>query len=200
MTNAIPHRSLPVGEQHAPRTAGKAVSADFQKWFAETFTPSARPSSPPASVLAGLTPTSTVTEAASSPVSDSTPFNSAASASPTRPAETSTSPDSVTTGPQTPLFERSVTGMSFQGTPSTYNTVQFATAATADKFAKLIGGKVENVDLTGAFSRSAPERMIAAGGHELNAGLVADLFAKYGDAPGSEAWQVINRDLGKGNG
>jgi hypothetical protein len=98
------------------------------------------------------------------------------------------------------LFEKSVTGMSFEGTPSTYNTTQFATAATAAKYATLVGGKVEDVELTGAFSRSAPERMIAAGGHELNAGLVADLFAKYGDAPGSEAWQVIDRDLGKSHG
>lgn len=201
MTNAIPHRSLPVGGQHAPRQAAhKTVSADFQRWIAETFTPSARSSSTQASVLAGLTPTTTVTQEASSPATVSTPFDPAASANPTQPADASASPESMRTGPQTPLYEKSVTGMSFQGTPSTYNTVQFATAATTEKFAKLIGGKVENVELTGAFSRSAPERMIAAGGHELNAGLVADLFAKYGDAPGSEAWQVINRDLGKGNG
>lgn len=200
MTNAIPHRSLPVGEQHTPHPAGKAVSADFQKWFAETFTPSAIPSSAPASVLADLTPTSPASQPGSSPAGVSTPFDPAVSANPTQPAGASISPDSVKTGPQLPLFEKSVTGMSFQGTPSTYNTTQFATAATAEKFAKLVGGKVEDVELTGAFSRSAPERMIAAGGHQLNAGLVADLFAKYGDAPGSEAWQVINRDLGKGNG
>jgi hypothetical protein len=195
MTNPIPQR-LPVSGHHAPRqVAHKTVSADFQKWFAQTFTPS-MPSGTPGSTLAALTPDSTVTPAASS----STPFDPAASASPTAAVDASASPESVRTGPQTPLYEKSVTGMSFQGTPSTYNTVQFATAATAEKFARLVGGKVENVELTGAFSRSAPERMIAVGGHELNAGLVADLFAKYGDAPGSEAWQVINRDLGKGNG
>jgi hypothetical protein len=200
MTNAIPHRSLPLGEQHAPRAAGqKTAAADFQKWFAETLTPSAMPASTPESVLAGLTPPPAVTQAAASPVSAGTPFDSAGSANPTPPASASTA-GAVTAGPQLPLFEKSVTGMSFEGTPSTYNTTQFATAATAQKFAKLIGGTVEGVELTGAFSRSAPERMIAAGGHELNAGLVADLFSKYGDAPGSEAWQVINRDLGKSNG
>jgi hypothetical protein len=203
MTNAIPHRSLPVGQHHAPQAAGqKSVAADFQKWFAETYTPSATPSGTPTSVLAGLTAasTSTVTEIPNSPASVSTPFDPAVSANPSEPADASTSPESVKTGPQTPFFEKSVTGMSFQGTPSTYNTTQFATAATAQKFAKLVGGKVEDVELSGAFSRSAPERMIAVGGHELNAGLVADLFAKYGYEPGSEAWQVINRDLGKTHG
>ena len=203
MTNAIPHRPHLIGGHHVPRAAGqKSVAADFQKWFAETYTPSAKSAGTPTSVLEGLTAasTSTVNEAPSSPAPVSTPFEPAVAANPAELPAASTSPESVKTGPQMPLFEKTVTGMSFQGTPSTYNTTQFATAATAQKFAKLVGGKVEDVELTGAFSRSAPERMIASGGHKLNAGLVADLFAKYGDAPGSEAWKVINRDLGKSNG
>jgi len=203
MTNAIPHRTLPVGGQHAPRTTErKTAAADFQKWFAETLTPAAMPSTTPASVLAGLTATSTptVTEVPSSPASVTTPVETAASAIPTEPAEVSTSPE-VQTGPRISFFEKSVTGLSLEGTPSTYNRLQFATAAAADKIAKLLGGKVVDVELTaGVFSRSVPERMIAVGTHKLNAGLVADLFAKYGDAPGSVAWQVINRDLGKTHG
>lgn len=213
MTNAIPHRTPPLGEHHAARaTEQKTAAADFQKWFAETLTPAAMPSVAPASVLAGLTSptTATVTQAPGSPVSASTavdaagsastPFDTAGSASPTPAAGTSASPESTKTGPQIPLFEKGVTGLSFEGTSSGYNSLQFATATAADKLATMLGGKVEDVELTGAFSRSVPERMIAVGGHELNAGLVADLFVKYGDAPGSEAWQVINRDLGKTHG
>ncbi|MCU1272943.1 MAG: hypothetical protein JWO48_374 [Bryobacterales bacterium] len=202
MTNAIPHRTLPVGGHHAPRATAQKAAADFQKWFAETLTPAAMPSGTPASVLAGLTATSTatVTQVPGSPASVSTPVDTAASTIPTEPAAVSTPPESVQTGPRISFFEKSVTGVSLEGTPSTYNTLQFATAAAANQIAKLLGGKVVDVELTGAFSRSAPERMIAVGGHKLNAGLVADLFSKYGDAPGSEAWQVINRDLGKTHG
>jgi hypothetical protein len=202
MTNPIPHRTLPVGGHHAPRAAAqKSVAADFQKWFAQTLTPAATPSVTPESVLAGLTATSasTIPQAPGSPDGASTPVDTAASAIPTEPAGASTSPESQA-GTRTPVFEKSVTGLSFQGTPSAYNSLQFATVATANKMAKILGGKVVDVDLTGAFSRSVPERMIAVGGHELNAGLVADLFAKYGYEPGSEAWQVINRDLGKTHG
>lgn len=78
------------------------------------------------------------------------------------------------------------------------NSLQFATAAAADALAKKLGGVVREDSLAGTFSRSAPQRMIVApNGKEVNAGLAADLFAKYGDAPGSEAWRVINADLGR---
>ena len=203
MTNAIPHRTPPLGEHHAARTTAQKTAADFQKWFAETLTPTAMPSATPASILPGLNAglttmsSSPVTEAAGAPASVTAPVDTAASSTPTDPAEVSPAPPSVQTGPRISFFEKSVTGLSLEGTPSTYNTLQFATDAAANQMAKLIGGKVVDVELTGAFSRSAPERMIAVGGHELNAGLVADLFNKYGDAPGSEAWQVIDRDMGK---
>jgi hypothetical protein len=94
-------------------------------------------------------------------------------------------------------FERSVMGVSAYGTETSYNSTEFATAQTAAAMAEKIGGKVEELQFDGAFSRSAPERVIVGPhGQQLNAGLVADLFNKYGDAPGSEAWTVINRDLG----
>ncbi|MDQ6665638.1 MAG: hypothetical protein M3Z23_14750 [Acidobacteriota bacterium] len=77
------------------------------------------------------------------------------------------------------------------------NPVQFATAATADALAKKLGGVVREDSLAGNFARSAPERMIVEpNGKAVNAGLVADLFAKYGDAPDGEAWRAINADLG----
>ena len=186
MTDPIRHTAPLAGGQHASRVAPqKSVAADFQRWFAQTLTPEATPSAP-ASVLAGLNP------AASSGASTQPAVNSA--------GPESIAPASTELAPTTRLFEASVTGVSSEGTPTTYNPVQFATAATAAKMATAIGGTVEDVELTGSFSRNVPERMIALGGHELNAGLVADLFAKYGDAPGGEAWQVINRDLGKTQG
>jgi len=77
------------------------------------------------------------------------------------------------------------------------NPLQFATADAADALAKKLGGVVREDSLAGNFSRSAPERMIVEpNGKAVNAGLAADLFAMYGDAPGSEAWRVINDDLG----
>jgi hypothetical protein len=101
------------------------------------------------------------------------------------------------TVPAVSQFERSVTGMSAHGTETIYNSTEFATAQTAAQIAEKIGGTVEEQNFGGAFSQSAPQRMIVGpNGHQLNAGLVADLFNKYGDAPGSEAWTVINRDLG----
>ncbi|MDQ6704419.1 MAG: hypothetical protein M3Z85_00490 [Acidobacteriota bacterium] len=78
------------------------------------------------------------------------------------------------------------------------NPLQFATAATADALAKKLGGVVREDSLAGNFARSAPERMIVEpNGKAVNAGLVADLFAKYGDSPDGEAWRVINADLGR---
>ena len=79
------------------------------------------------------------------------------------------------------------------------NPLQFATADAAAALAKKLGGEVREDNLSGTFSRSAPQRMIVvAGANPINAGLAAGLFAFYGDAPDSEAWRIINRDLGRG--
>lgn len=94
-------------------------------------------------------------------------------------------------------WEQKVTGVSPYGLQSGYNATQLATAETADHYAAMLGGQVKENTLQG-FTRTAPERLIVgAGPNSLNAGLVADLFAKYGSAPGSEAWRVINHDLGR---
>ncbi|MDQ2898818.1 MAG: hypothetical protein M3Y07_03345 [Acidobacteriota bacterium] len=84
------------------------------------------------------------------------------------------------------------------GADVTNNSLQFATADAADALAKKLGGLVREDSLAGTFSRSAPQRMIVGpNGNAVNAGLAADLFAKYGDAPDSEAWRVINGDLAR---
>ena len=118
-------------------------------------------------------------------------------AAPTAPA----APAVPTAGPPSPVFkaswEQNVTGVSPYGMQSGYNSTQFATAETTDHYAAMLGGQVKENTLQG-FTRTAPERLIVgAGANPLNAGLVADLFAKYGSAPGSEAWRVINQDLGR---
>jgi hypothetical protein len=94
-------------------------------------------------------------------------------------------------------WEQNVSSVSPYGVQSSYNSTQFATVETASHYANMLGGQVKENTLQG-FTQTAPERLIVgAGANSLNAGLVADLFAKYGSAPGSEAWRVINRDLGR---
>ncbi|MDQ6707976.1 MAG: hypothetical protein M3Z85_18625 [Acidobacteriota bacterium] len=96
-------------------------------------------------------------------------------------------------------FEQDVHTTLIGGASVANNPLQFATAEAAAALAKKLGGEVREDNLSGTFSRSAPQRMIVvAGANPINAGLAADLFAFYGDAPDSEAWRIINRDLGRG--
>ncbi len=99
---------------------------------------------------------------------------------------------------QTPAYE-DVRVFNANGSFSSSNPLEFATPRTADEMAKKLGGQVKEAIFAGSqFSRSNPELLIVgAGANPVNAGLVADLFEKYGDAPGSQAWKVINRDLGR---
>jgi len=135
----------------------------------------------------------------SSSGSSSTP--AAATDQPAAQATTPKPPASQPSQPASPapdpLFEANVTGTGPFGGTSIYNSTQFATAETAQKMADLVGGKEQDFTL-GLYTTSAPIReIVGAGANPLNAGLVADLFQKYGDAPNSYAWQVIDRDLGK---
>jgi hypothetical protein len=67
--------------------------------------------------------------------------------------------------------------------------------------AQLVGGQVQAENLSGPLTRTEPELdIVGAGANPLNAGLVADLFSKYGDQSGSYAWQVIDSDLGRTQG
>ena len=127
------------------------------------------------------------------PGSGSTP--PAASEQPAAPNPTTPPAASPAPGP---LFEASVTGTGPYDSHTTYNCTQFATAETAQRMAQIVGGQEADFTLGGPYTRTSPERdIVGAGANPLNAGLVADLFQKYGDAKGSYAWQVIDRDLGK---
>jgi hypothetical protein len=109
-----------------------------------------------------------------------------------------TAPDPASSQAPAPKYETAVTGFNPNGSENIYNPGQFATLDTAQSVAKLVGGQAQEDQLGGPYTRTAPERVIVGAGQNiLNAGLVADLFNKYGDAPGSFAWQVIDSDLGK---
>ena len=112
--------------------------------------------------------------------------------------ETAPAPASTPAPAPAPKYETAVTGFNPNGSENIYNPGQFATLDTAQSVAKLVGGQAQEDQLGGPYTRTAPERVIVgAGQNMLNAGLAADLFNKYGDAPGSFAWQVIDSDLGK---
>jgi hypothetical protein len=72
-----------------------------------------------------------------------------------------------------------------------------ASTSTAEQIAAKLGGTVTADRFGGGFSTSADIREISFTGSnvKINAGIAASLFAQYGDAPGSEAWRVINNDL-----
>jgi hypothetical protein len=114
------------------------------------------------------------------------PAPASASAPPTKPFEGS-------------AWEKDVRNTSIYGTVTECNSTQFATAPSAEYYAHLLGGTVEEHKPM-YFDQSVPERLIVCGDVRLNAGLVADLFNKYGEEPGSEAWNVIGRDLGLSEG
>jgi len=95
-----------------------------------------------------------------------------------------------------PSFEYGATVTNPDGTVAALNWTQFADAATAERVAAKLGGKVADSTIDGY---SATQRSIKVPGSQnlVNAGIAAQLFAQYGDKPGSPAWQIINRDLGR---
>ncbi len=108
---------------------------------------------------------------------------------------------SLPSQPSSSMLDASITGTNPDGSVNVYNPVQFATASTAQAMAQLVGGQVQAENLSGPFTRTAPELdIVGAGANPLNAGLVANLFAKYGEQSGSYAWQVIDSDLGRTQG
>jgi hypothetical protein len=112
-------------------------------------------------------------------------------------------PASASVGPTKPFegspWEKDVRNTSIFGTVTECNSTQFATAPSAEYYAHLLGGTVEEHKPM-YFDQTVPVRSIVCGEVRLNAGLVADLFNKYGEQPGSEAWNVIGRDLGLSEG
>ncbi len=95
-----------------------------------------------------------------------------------------------------PHFEQGVTVTNPDGSVVPLNYTQFATDATAQEIATKLGGTVATSQMEGY---SATQRSISVPGSAnlVNAGIAAQLFARYGDKPGSQAWQIINRDLGR---
>jgi hypothetical protein len=79
------------------------------------------------------------------------------------------------------------------------NLRQFATAETAEALADRLGLKSFGLNLTGFSRYSADVQMLNASGNPLeagmNAGLVADTFARYGSGPGTYGQYLIDRDI-----
>jgi hypothetical protein len=178
MTAPIQHAvALPTAAE--PATTSTKTSTEWQQfcdWFSHPVTPGS-----------GSTPPSTAQPATTT-------------SSQPAPATVPPSPAAAQTAQQAPaesLWETSVTGSGPFGSTSVYNTTQFATAQTAQEMAQIVGGQEQDFSL-GLYTTSSPIReIVGAGDNPLNAGLVANLFQKYGDQPGSYAWTVIDRDLGK---
>jgi hypothetical protein len=105
---------------------------------------------------------------------------------------------SSTSVPFTATFEQGAYVIGPDGSQNNLNPAELATAATAQEVATLLGGTVTSDSVGGGVTTSVPTREITVSGSnvELNAGLVASLFANYGTAPGSQAWVAIKNDLG----
>jgi len=107
-------------------------------------------------------------------------------------------------GPSTPApfsatFVNGAVVTAPDGSQTALNPMELATAPTAQQVAALLGGKVVQDNMSGGYSASAATLEISVPGSsvEINAGLAANLFANYGTAAGSQAWRIINQDLGR---
>lgn len=98
-----------------------------------------------------------------------------------------------------PVFESGASVISVDGSSTPLNPLEMASASTAAQMAAKLGGTVTPEAFSGGYSTSSDIRDItfADSDVKINAGLAASLFATYGDAPGSEAWRMINNDLGR---
>jgi hypothetical protein len=98
-----------------------------------------------------------------------------------------------------PTYEQGATVTGPDGTTTALNSTEMATTQTAAQIAAMLGGTVSGESFGGGYSTSAAFRDItfANSNVKINAGLAASLFATYGTAPGSQAWRIINNDLGR---
>ena len=127
------------------------------------------------------------------------PTPAASSGSTQAPAQiqaTITKPAATGVALAPPVFEQGPTVTNPDGSASHLNWNEFADGATAEQIAAKLGGTVSTSPVDGF---SVQQRGIKVPGSDnlINAGIAAKLFAQYGDKPGSLAWQVINRDLGR---
>jgi hypothetical protein len=118
----------------------------------------------------------------------------------TNPATVTKSAADPTPKPTTfnPVFQQGATVTASDGTVASLNSDELASPTTAQEVAALLGGTVTQDNMSGGFSTSSPTLEISVPGssNQINAGLAAKLFSEYGTAKGSQAWQIINRDLG----
>jgi hypothetical protein len=112
-----------------------------------------------------------------------------------------TTPTASATTPATPFtagFQQGVvTGP--DGSTTNLNSMELADSATAQEVAAMLGGTVTQDSMAGGYTASASTLEISVPGSsvKINAGLAANLFANYGTAAGSQAWRIINQDLGR---
>jgi hypothetical protein len=99
--------------------------------------------------------------------------------------------------PPQPTFEQGAVVTAPDGSTTPLNPLEMASTDTAAQIAAKLGGTVTTDQFAGGFSTSADIREISFEGSnvKINAGIAASLFAQYGDAPGSQAWRIINNDL-----
>ena len=125
---------------------------------------------------------------------DSTTYQPVAiSATVTKPPTATTKPVVTLTPPQ---YQQGTTVTNPDGSITPVNVTEFATPATAQQIAAKLGGTVAATTLSG-YSAGQLNISVPGSPNMVNAGLAADLFARYGDQQGSQAWQIINRDLGR---
>ncbi len=95
-----------------------------------------------------------------------------------------------------PVYEQGATVSNPDGSTSPLNHFELADGATAANIAAKLGGVVDQ-SILGGFSVGQRNIKVPGSSNLINAGIAAQLFAEYGDKPGSIAWQTINRDLGR---
>jgi len=95
-----------------------------------------------------------------------------------------------------PVFQQGATVTNPDGSSSALNSMEFAAPQTAQQIAAKLGGTVDEGNIPG-FSTSQLSIRVPGSNNLVNAGVAAQLFAQYGDKPGSQAWQIINRDIGR---
>jgi hypothetical protein len=169
--NVTSNHQLHVAAHTTTRTAAKTAQTQS---FASLFGNAAAPNS--------STATSTNTTQAGIPVT-------------TKPIIAPSTPAVVQ-----PVYVQGATSANPYGSTTALNPTELASADTAKQIAALLGGTVREDAMGGSdYTWSEPQRNIVVPGsaNAINAGLAANLFARYGTAPGSQAWQIINRDLGR---
>jgi hypothetical protein len=116
----------------------------------------------------------------------------------TTPVTTPTPSAATPAPPFTAGFQQGVvTGP--DGSTTNLNSMELADSATAQEVAAMLGGTVTQDSMAGGYTASASTLEISVPGSsaKVNAGLAANLFANYGTAAGSQAWRIINQDLGR---